>query len=61
MLTFAWMRRLVLVLSLLVSGHALAADQCPTLVQRQSDPQVATRIAVLTQSAPKRPAGLVIR
>jgi hypothetical protein len=47
MSTFAWMRRLVLVLSLLVSGHALAADQCPTLVQRQSDPQVATRIAAI--------------
>ena len=47
MSTFAWMRRLVLVVSLLVSGHALAADQCPTLVRRQSDPQVATRIAAI--------------
>lgn len=47
MLHFAWMRRLLLACLLLAAGDALAADQCPALAQRQSDPQVAIRIAAI--------------
>lgn len=47
MSTYAWMRRLLLTCLLLAAGSAFAADQCPVLSQRQSDPQVATRIAAI--------------
>lgn len=43
----AWMRRLLLACLLLATGGAFAADGCPSLSQRQSDPQVATRIAAI--------------
>ena len=47
MIDSAWMRRLLASCLLLAAGQVLAADQCPTLSQRQSDPQVATRIAAI--------------
>ena len=47
MIDFAWMRRLLASCLLLFAGQAFATDQCPTLAQRQSDPQVATRIAAI--------------
>ena len=47
MAKLGWMRHLVAYSLLLASGHALAADQCPSLSQRQADPQVATRIAAV--------------
>ena len=47
MIDSAWMRRLLASCLLLFAGQAFATDQCPTLSQRQSDPQVATRIAAI--------------
>lgn len=47
MIDFAWMRRLPVSCLLLFAGQAFAADQCPILSQRQSDPQVATRVAAI--------------
>ncbi|MFT4179112.1 MAG: DUF2272 domain-containing protein [Thermomonas sp.] len=45
---FAGWKRLVIAMLLLASSHAaLAADQCPALSQRQSDAQVAIRIAAV--------------
>lgn len=38
---------LLIVAGLLMAGHAFAGDQCPALAQRQSDSQVATRIAAI--------------
>lgn len=43
----AWIRRAGLACLLLAAGNAVAADRCPALAQRQSDPQVATRIAAI--------------
>lgn len=47
MIDFAWMRRLLACCLLFAGGQAFASDQCPGLSQRQSDPQVATRIAAI--------------
>ena len=43
----AWIRQVWLACLLLAAGNAVAADQCPVLAQRQSDPQVAIRIAAI--------------
>lgn len=43
----AWMRGLLALCALLAANAALAADRCPALSQRQSDPLVATRIAAV--------------
>lgn len=42
-----WLQRLAGVGLLLASGWAMAADKCPALRGRQSDPEVATRIAAI--------------
>lgn len=47
MMVNAWMRALLGLCLLLVSGGILAADLCPQLSQRQADVQVGTRIAAV--------------
>ena len=42
-----WLQGLVACGLLLAAGAAMAADQCPALRGRQSDPEVATRIAAI--------------